>query len=815
MAGPEPRVPYNPTQEVAPEVGSPSNSLRVQANPQAFGSQVGQATQNLGKTEEDLANPLINYALKRQGQINEAAAVNGETQANDAWGQITRKFKANKGFAADAALPEAEEQARQVRQKIRETMPNDAAAKAFDMMVARSEGFVIRDMYNHSDTERNQGHAAVLTANRKMWQERSGRPEIAFPGVDGNEDAWNENKANMISSASHELNNMIYGSDAGITKTDPDSGQPIFSDDQHGKDQKTIYDNYINQITGDAWKQRFDTILHDPDQGSATIAHNLYEQHRSEIPGNVIGDIAKMIAPQYNNQQTRAIADKYTGAGGLVDQEYKAYNDNLTNQFQGDTQPGVASKAVMEAFRTEETGSDRTNPNQFQIQGATWQQWAKPGEDLEKDNETVATRMIQKYLDDYHSDLARAAVAYTAGPGNVNKNLTDTTPWSDPDPIIEGPHGVRKHYSEWNSGKTLGKYVDDIVGKTQGISMGGGPQLNYEDYLQLNYGKVLERIDDDSQTQFPGRPDLAAQSVSRGSQNLLQRLRSEHLLNSNVLNTVDQFVTDMDGKGTALTTQYQFELASPEIKDAWHRMQTQFPVRAKAYADKFATQNLAGKATDYGSSLYKNFQDVVNGKTQNILDLSNDMDGIKLTNTGYTALKRIMDQNNTSEGKSFNTSMSDFFKQVHNQLVIRSVAGVVDTKGETRFNEFMQAALPEIEAKQKKNLTAGEMFTPDSKSYIGNTIHLYDRSLAQKTIDFKQARENSPYQRFVNGSTSAIKFDVKSLDGLDKTKGIALLNQWFNSKQITGPQATQFAIDHGWKSKPTSGVPTADRTQGR
>lgn len=797
-------VPYNPNPDTQPSASAPSDYLNVQASPNVFGAQVGQSTERLGSSIEQASNPAFEYAMKRQGQINEAAAVNGETQANDAWGQIQRAYKQNKGFAADDALPAAEEQARQVRQKIRATMPTDAAAKAFDTMVARSEGFVIRDMYNHADTERNAGHAAVLTANRKMWQERSGRPEVAFPGVDGNEDAWNQNMEGIVASASHELNNMVYGSDAGISKVDPETGQPIFSDDQKGKDQKTLYENYINQIKGDAWKQRFQTILKDPDQGSATLAHDLYEKHRDEIPGNVLGEIAGMIAPSYNNQQTREIADTYTGSDGVIWKEQQAQN----------SQP-VSSESLFNAIHDTEFDPKNPDKNPFQIQSATWDTWNSkgwvlPGEQREKskDNFAVATRAINGYLNDPEigdgHDMARVITAYKSGVRNVAPKNSDT-PWIDPDPIIKG-----KHYSEWNGGKTVPQVVDAAMRKIQGIPIGGNVQLNKEDYIQLNHEKILQRVYDKAIEKFNGRFDLANQSVVRADQNLRAVLTNEHYLNQNALNTVNQFMTDMDGKGTPMTTSYQFQTASPEIKAAAERVEQQFPTQFKSYQDRMLAQNLSGKATSYGDNFYKNFQDVMNGKTKDIFGLSNDMDGVKLTGTGYNILKGLMDQNNTPEGKSFNNSMSDFYKKVHD-VMVQPIPGTVDDKGETRFTEFMQATIPEIQAKQQQKMTAGEMFSPDQKGYVGNTIHLYDRSLPQKMIDFNIARNNAAVRRLIVKNQTPATFDLKSYDKeTDPEKGRNALKALFDAKTTTPEQRKQiiqYSESRNWTGKNSGGVP--------
>lgn len=744
-------VPYNPLPDAQPGADTPNNYLKASASPTDFGAQVGQAKEGLGRSIEQASNPAFEYAMKRQGQINEAAAVNAETQANIQYGTIFDGLRGKTGFAASASVPDAVEQAQKVRQQLRSTMPNDAAAKAFDTLIARTEGFVIRDMHSYGDTQFKAGHTKALADNRQMWVDRSARPEVAL-----NDEAWHENMANLLASTDHELDN-----------------EGIVGDSE---DAKTIKDNYIRQIKSQAWIKRITTIADDPVSGNVGTAVKVLEANKEDIPADAYSSLSRSLAGPYHSMQTREIADDLAGPNGVIWKEQQSANSGLTQ-----------SPDIVKAFGVQE------GPG-FGIQPGTWSQFAQPNEVVGKDDEVVATRILQKYTKDYNGDLGKVATAYFSGPGNV-------APEGSPIPYIN-------NYKDKN-GKSTASYVDDILRRTQGVSLEGGIYLNKEDYIQQNFDKILQRAQDESDRRFPGHPELAYQAVQRTSQYLRSVLYQEHQLNQSALNTVNGYITDMDGKGTPMTTQYQLDLASPQVKAAWERMQAQYPTQSRALVDRFTAQNLSGKATSYGIDIYKNFQDVVNGKTQNILDLSHDMDGIKLTNTGYTALKGIMDQNNTPEGKSFNNSMSDFFQQMHTSLTT-STHLIVDDKGEDKFAKFMQAVLPEIEAKKKQGMTSGEMFSPDSKNYVGNSAHLYDRSLPQKLIDFKQARDNAPYRRILNGPAQVSKFDVKALDGVDKTKGVALLNQWFNSKQITGPQATQFAIDHGWKTKPTSGVPQAN-----
>jgi hypothetical protein len=86
----------------------------------------------------------------------------------------------------------------------------------------------------------------------------------------------------------------------------------------------------------------------------------------------------------------------------------------------------------------------------MQIQPATFQQYAKPGEDINNkaDNLAVGNRIVADYMQKYGGDPQRVAVAYFSGPGNVAP-AGSPTPWlrdaADP------------------TGKRTSSYVSDVM----------------------------------------------------------------------------------------------------------------------------------------------------------------------------------------------------------------------------------------------------------------------------------------------------------------------------------------------------------------
>jgi hypothetical protein len=68
-----PDSPYSPLADVAPTTEAPNDYIRTEATPQDFGAQIGQSTQQLGKTGEQIGQDLGDYALQAQAIFNKTS----------------------------------------------------------------------------------------------------------------------------------------------------------------------------------------------------------------------------------------------------------------------------------------------------------------------------------------------------------------------------------------------------------------------------------------------------------------------------------------------------------------------------------------------------------------------------------------------------------------------------------------------------------------------------------------------------------------------------------------------------------------------
>lgn len=157
---------------------------------------------------------------------------------------------------------------------------------------------------------------------------------------------------------------------------------------------------------------------------------------------------------QYNLQQVWDPSAN-GGQGGFVFQS----TANVADASNGAV-PGVPTGGLAGIFAQQETNGGKTDPsNPFQVQRATFNRFAQPGESWDNvaDKNAVAQRMLTKFNQDYGGDLGRIATAYFSGEGNV-------APPGSPTPFL-------RNVSDSN-GKTVASYVGDILGRSGGMAQG-------------------------------------------------------------------------------------------------------------------------------------------------------------------------------------------------------------------------------------------------------------------------------------------------------------------------------------------------------
>lgn len=148
------------------------------------------------------------------------------------------------------------------------------------------------------------------------------------------------------------------------------------------------------------------------------------------------------------------------GQGGYVYQTTTQVAD-AANGGGANGGAGVPTGGLAGIFAQQESNGGKTDPsNPFQIQQATFNRFAQPGESWNNvaDRNTVAQRMLTQFNQQYGGDLGRIATAYFSGEGNV-------APPGSATPFI---HNVSD-----SNGKSVASYVGDILGRSGGMAQGG------------------------------------------------------------------------------------------------------------------------------------------------------------------------------------------------------------------------------------------------------------------------------------------------------------------------------------------------------
>ena len=223
-------------------------------------------------------------------------------------------------------------------------------------------------------------------------------------------------------------------------------------------------------------------------------AQEIFDANKDSIPPVAAAHIQASLAPQvYQAHVGQAFSN------GLADAQ-RSYAEHLTKPTD-----------VADAIHQYGEGGGVTSPTSvngavggWQIMPATFQQYAKPGEDINnpKDNEAVGRRIVDDLKAKYPDDPARVAVGYFSGPGNVAPPGS-ATPW-----IEDKKDG---------NGTAVSQYVAKIekgMGTAKPYAANpDGSLMTQPDYMMAHRDTILQKWDEWAEKQMPG--DLQFRNLVR------------------------------------------------------------------------------------------------------------------------------------------------------------------------------------------------------------------------------------------------------------------------------------------------------------
>lgn len=543
-------VPYTGTTSVEAGGGG-GTPLNAHADAADFGGQVGGALQQAGGQVEDTAT-------KFQGMLFETAANNAEVDYIKQAGELTGKFRTLEGSAAQAALPQYQEDMTNLRQSIKSTLPM-GAARMFDATTTKHEAYAISDAYSYGAT---QVKKATLDSNNAVAQtaiSQAGDISVA------SDDARFGSKLGDIH---HSVLSMMelqgYGA---YTHTDPDTGKVTFDSSTEGKQASNMYQQELEKRTSAAWEARIRTLS---DQNIST-ANKVFQDNIDKIPGEAQVKIAQFMTPRVRDYDARSIADDTIG--------------NAMQDYRQKYLSGVGGKNIDDAISTQEWRGKGPAPDSIdgavgnhQIMPDTFALYAKPGEDVHNaaDNAAVYKRIIDDYKQRYNGDPARIAVAYFSGTGNVS-------PPGSPNPWITNTHDGNNNY--------VSKYVSDVMGRVGGVGPVQPAPMTQADYLRSNEGQIVDTVRAQAKQQHPDDPQFEDNAVAK-AQTFIGRKVKEQTDNYKADTDVVQKLINQGAASVDEITK------TPEGNAAWQRILTERPQVATAIEQHLVVAKAKGTYND-------------------------------------------------------------------------------------------------------------------------------------------------------------------------------------------------------------------------
>lgn len=780
MAKPEDQ--YNAQLNVAPTTSSGNDTINVRANANSFGQQVGGAVQNLGSTFDKLGDEATNIAVQRQGQINETLATNADSQYAEATGTIYGGYKALKGLDAVAARDPTVNSLLSTRQKIRDNLPSDAVRRAFDLMAVRREGYMVQDINGYAAGQIKAAHSSSLVASAGLALDSTSSPEVAMnPSAFGS--ALGDMKAQLAGA---------FTSDSGyasVTHLDLKTGAVTFDDTPDGNDAKAQWNSYYNKYLGKAWENKLDVLAFDPVHGNVTSAVHELEANRGSIPADAYARVAAKLTGPYNAALTR------DGANGVLSGYESRYNTET-----GATPTSPAQKG---SYSPEDFNKDAKGTLQNIFGGSTvtiTSAGRTPEHNIQVGGSPTSEHTTYNAWDFNVANVPTkdAAVALAQRLGREGVKFDQI--------IDEGTH-VHVGFGPKDRGEVLsgkpGSFTNLNVPTLKPVDSPVGP-VNYTpkaDWYESNYGQISIDLRAKAEQMFPDKPQLADQMYNNGISKVQDIIRTQRVSNRA---DQDSLLQGVDGKytnGHPVTDASQFELI-PELRDTWHRFQLDNPLGAHQFETKIIPSMSRGNANTYGSDFWKYYSGVMTGK---ITDPTEIMSAVNpnvptkdspVTNTGFKALKQLMDLQNTPDGKAFATAEYNWFNspQVKGAITATgTIPGAHTPEGDDKLHQFMMDVLPKIDAGKARGLTAGQMFNPKSSDYVGGSLDHYAMTQADR---LKIIQRNAMRGLNNPAATPAQQFNPATIKSTEDLVNAA------RSGHVTKEQYNAIALQHGWL-KPT------------
>lgn len=190
-----PSVPYSGTLQVAPE-DNPIPRYNADATPAAFGVNVAQAIEGLGKSAEGVGNEVFARGLAMQDLYNHSEAQEASATYMQKAGELHANYSSLEGKAAVDAYPQYISDLKDARTGLRDGMSNGMSQKLYDSESLSTMGRTIFNGAGHAATQNKQYAVGSSKARVQAIADRTlSTPNDDDAFIDGLSDAEDETRA--------------------------------------------------------------------------------------------------------------------------------------------------------------------------------------------------------------------------------------------------------------------------------------------------------------------------------------------------------------------------------------------------------------------------------------------------------------------------------------------------------------------------------------------------------------------------------------------------------------------------------------------
>lgn len=781
MAGPAPRDNYNPTQSVEPTTNAPNDYLNVRATPQDFGSQVGEATQGLGKTIGNVGTEASNAGVAYQGMLNEHAATVAENTLAVQGGDIYEKYKNLQGLDAANSKDKAVQDYLGLNQKIRDSLGNPAAQRAYDQMATRRISFVIQDMNGYAGLQTQKAFKDGNTASQSLAIDSASK----FATASNDRQFGTLSTGPVIFTTNTDFTAPGWGKYQTLpVSTDKTTGRLQFdTGTDQGKVAQADYDNTLNIQLGKAWSNRIISLAIDPNHGNYKTAVQTLLANKDKIPAATFNELSGKLDAPYHSEITRqasqdALADLHSQY--LNQTPGLSFPTNLGNVKQADGSFANPSTPVDGAILA------ANNLRSTQYQGLTLAQIGAKWEGTTPENVNNWVHNVSTA-----SGITPDTIPNLNDPGTLQKLLKGMS-------VAEKSTKDRALFSD----QAISQGVSaSLSGKKATLSQGGTPvpnsHSNLVDFVGLHESDAIQSV---RQKLADQGFDITVQDEgARRVQSDIAEQRAYQQSESRAMR--NSFISMVTDEKHPITSENMLEYnPDPKVKQDWINYQALDPWGAGAIKARI-NQQARGLSKAYGTDFYSHYADVLDGKVKpDDLQSYFGGDNAPISASGTSILDKAYQGMQTPQGQAFAHAEKQFLDSVEGQVTGSKVfPGINPAILKNAFDKQLMELIPQIEAKradltsQGKNPT--DMFDSNNKQdYVGKNVRPVDLDKAIKamvTSSMSGQPFTAPPQSGIStpasipSTSSSAPETYKTIDDVGKA--------WNSGKFGTGPEAEKKA----------------------